>query len=649
MRNLTKIILNSILYLFYFYLFYWVQTKSIFLSGEYSLFLIVFFISLLLSTIATRKYEYDNSRTYNEIAKKHITSFVLLLLLLVISSSFVDYSRISRLVIVGSLIIPHIFELIFLRIYLTNARTDFLPSRLIIYPALFFRELAILIVVAAWLLYSRFNSLSLLTGEQLIVLTAVLIAWFLSHIFSSQFGSTHRTSIFWRDLWRYAKTNIVFIILVLFLTLLVRMGSDYTMMYIKIPIYYSLISSVGFLFVYVNKIPKSTDEVTPILRKATYYPDSLSLETEVESRKDKYKVVEHCGYDSSLRDNLKDVYLSKFPEIFNFIDNNVDFCSVNFVKAVVIRSADVYNVEVLPDKSLSFFMNLHEMNDIRRLNEYFIKVNNRLIDGGIFAFQFEPIRFRFARFLTRYPTYLAVIFYVFDFVWRRILPKLPFFKKFYFAVTKGKNRVFSLAEGLGRLYFCGFELIDMKEISHRVFVIAKKTKEPSSDPNPSYGPFFKMKRIGKDGKPFYVYKLRTMHPYAEYLQEFIYEKFSLKEGGKFNEDFRISSWGKVLRKLWLDEFPMFINFFKGEMKLVGIRPLSSHYLSLYDESVKVKRFKTKPGLVPPFYADMPKTLEEIMRSEENYLDNYFKNPIATDLQYFLKAFYNIVFKNARSA
>ena len=140
-----------------------------------------------------------------------------------------------------------------------------------------------------------------------------------------------------------------------------------------------------------------------------------------------------------------------------------------------------------------------------------------------------------------------------------------------------------------------------------------------------------------------------MHPYAEYLQQFVYENFNLQEGGKFKNDFRVTSWGKVFRKLWIDELPMLINLFKGEMKLVGVRPLSKQYLDLYNDIIKGKRLKFKPGLVPPFYADMPKTIEEIMLSEENYLNQYEESPITTDIKYFFKAFYNIIVKKARSA
>ena len=93
---------------------------------------------------------------------------------------------------------------------------------------------------------------------------------------------------------------------------------------------------------------------------------------------------------------------------------------------------------------------------------------------------------------------------------------------------------------------------------------------------------------------------------------------------------------------------MFLNIIKGDMKIVGVRPLSRHYYELYSDELKEKRIKFKPGLIPPFYADMPKTLEEIMESEMRYLVEYEKHPLRADIKYFFKAWKNIVFKRARS-
>jgi lipopolysaccharide/colanic/teichoic acid biosynthesis glycosyltransferase len=101
--------------------------------------------------------------------------------------------------------------------------------------------------------------------------------------------------------------------------------------------------------------------------------------------------------------------------------------------------------------------------------------------------------------------------------------------------------------------------------------------------------------------------------------------------------------------MWLDELPMLVNLFRGDMKVVGVRPLSQHYFSLYSSELQEKRIKYKPGLVPPYYADLPQTLEEIQESELSYLESFEKRPVRTQWRYFWKAFNNIVFKSARSA
>jgi lipopolysaccharide/colanic/teichoic acid biosynthesis glycosyltransferase len=141
-----------------------------------------------------------------------------------------------------------------------------------------------------------------------------------------------------------------------------------------------------------------------------------------------------------------------------------------------------------------------------------------------------------------------------------------------------------------------------------------------------------------------------MHPYSEFLQAYIYSRNSLQEGGKFKRDIRVTTLGRIMRKYWLDELPMLINLARGNMKLVGVRPLSAQYFSLYSKELQELRTKFKPGLLPPFYADMPKTLEEIEKSEMNYLLLCTKNgTFLTDIKYFFLIIRNILFRSARSA
>jgi lipopolysaccharide/colanic/teichoic acid biosynthesis glycosyltransferase len=208
--------------------------------------------------------------------------------------------------------------------------------------------------------------------------------------------------------------------------------------------------------------------------------------------------------------------------------------------------------------------------------------------------------------------------------------------------------VVSKAELLGRLSFCGFKIISTKYIEDKLYFIAQKTKIPSVEQNPSYGPLIELKRIGYQGKPIYIKKLRTMHPYSEFIQDYIHDMYRMQENGKFKDDFRITEWGKFIRKIWLDELPQFANFFQGDVKFVGVRALSEHYFSLYPDDLRELRIQFKPGLVPPYYADMPKNFQEIVESERRYLKRKMEKPFTTDFAYFFKAMYNILFKHARS-
>ena len=86
------------------------------------------------------------------------------------------------------------------------------------------------------------------------------------------------------------------------------------------------------------------------------------------------------------------------------------------------------------------------------------------------------------------------------------------------------------------------------------------------------------------------------------------------------------------------------------MKIVGVRPLSNQYFSLYNSDLQALRTQFKPGLLPPFYADMPRTLDEIQASEMKYLNECkHKGVFFTDRKYFFKIVSTILFKNARSA
>lgn len=289
------------------------------------------------------------------------------------------------------------------------------------------------------------------------------------------------------------------------------------------------------------------------------------------------------------------------------------------------------------------------INDIRGINRFFMRVNHRLRAGGRFAIRVRTLEDdvrELRRTYGRGPGFYAR--WGTEFFWKRVVPKLKASRYLYFAVNGGRNRAFSETEALGRLVYCGFTIESVRHVEGLMYIVAQRTGEPAREVDPSYWPIFKMPRLGQGGKPIAVYKLRTMYPYADSLQEYVYERNKLAEGGKFRDDFRVTEWGRVFRRLWIDELPMILNWLRRDLKLVGVRPLSRQYLSLYPPALVEYRQRFKPGLVPPFYADLPRTIEEIVKSEERYLQAYERNPIATDCRYLGRALYNMVFRGIRS-
>lgn len=227
-------------------------------------------------------------------------------------------------------------------------------------------------------------------------------------------------------------------------------------------------------------------------------------------------------------------------------------------------------------------------------------------------------------------------------------------------------RVLTRTEVIGRLYYCGFKVVGEDNVPPAAgwgrqaikqaalstpatpfpisTIKAVKAYTPLTTERRHYGALIKLIRIGYHGKPVRIYKFRTMYPYSEFAQEYIYSQQGLQDGGKFRDDPRITRRGRFMRATFLDEIPMFYNLLRGDIKLVGVRPISEHYFSLYSPELREKRIQHRPGLMPPFYADMPTSLEEIQASEMRYLTACEQHgTFRTDFRYFFRILYSITF------
>ena len=168
-----------------------------------------------------------------------------------------------------------------------------------------------------------------------------------------------------------------------------------------------------------------------------------------------------------------------------------------------------------------YIINLHRINDILKLDNFIEAVNTKLEYKGFFFCCVETKDQRKARLLKKIPPVINWIYYFFDFIVKRVFPKLRITNGLYYFLTRGSNAVISRAEALGRLSKGGFRIRQESFIGNQLCIEARKYNDPIRQNPGRYGAIIALPRIGKNGEVFKAYKLRTMHPYSEYIQDYV--------------------------------------------------------------------------------------------------------------------------------
>lgn len=164
------------------------------------------------------------------------------------------------------------------------------------------------------------------------------------------------------------------------------------------------------------------------------------------------------------------------------------------------------------------------------------------------------------------------------------------------------------------------------------------------------GPIFYVhRRIGKDGKEFNMYKFRTMCNKAHDMvkdeetmkRHFTEEQIKeWKENYKIDDDPRITKMGKFLRKTSIDEMPQVINILKGELSIIGPRPVTEEELEKYGND-KERFLSVTPGLTGYWAANGRSDTDynERMKMELYYVDNI---SLKLDLKIFFKTIITVL-------
>ena len=188
-------------------------------------------------------------------------------------------------------------------------------------------------------------------------------------------------------------------------------------------------------------------------------------------------------------------------------------------------------------------------------------------------------------------------------------------KKIKTIIEKGIKRIIDIIGGLvGTIALIPLTII---------IYIARKILHEDDGPI-----FYEQLRIGKNGKHFKLYKYRSMVIGAdEILKEYLAEneeaRIEFEENQKLKNDPRITKLGNFIRKTSLDEFPQFINILKGDMSLVGPRPIVDREVKLFGNKMKTVH-SVRPGLTGYWAANgrSDTSYEQRVEMEAYYAENF---------------------------
>jgi hypothetical protein len=333
----------------------------------------------------------------------------------------------------------------------------------------------------------------------------------------------------------------------------------------------------------------------------------------------------------------------KLPSLLlHFINDRINWQELG-VPLVLHHPGELETLPAAPEQDSIFF--LHRFNAFPDINSFLKAVNARLRPGGCFVGCVETTQQFRKRALAENPRRWR--YYGRYLLWQ-LWVRLPGLQRWFYQPSAGRCRLMSKVEAVGRLYALGFQVEDTLECAGRTYFIARKNGLPQLEGEACCGVFIWLDRIGQHGKPIRVYKFRTMYPYSEYLLDYVFDHNGLQSGGKIKDDPRVTPLGRFMRKYWLDELPMLLNFFRGQLKLFGVRPISPGYFNHYPPDFQEYRKKFKPGLVPPVYAELPESIEDVAAIEQRYLRAYERSPWKTDWYYARRVLYNIIVKKVRS-
>ncbi len=486
-------------------------------------------------------------------------------------------------------------------------------------------------------------------GRIEVIVSITAAAWMLAVLFTDKYVHKYPQRYF---TYLFASHSKAAIVMAFFLWIICRLAGPVTAP--------QDVLWIGYLFFICADVIASIPYHRDIAEKQSHaVSPTMGVENIIDNRST------HADYlklASALIDKqtiLRKIHFDLERSFLDFIENNLPDFQGGTGDVLVLDDLTTTDNKSKP-ASVGLLIGRTRINDVLRLNQFMQFCTEHINLGGYFVLRYMPFENVLKNLKDRYSGPFYWIAFILHFIWYRAIPKIPWLDKLYFSpiiswldtihlsLVKKRNRVLSKAEVWGRLSFYGMRVHAESKGDGELYIIAQRITFPVLNKIPSYYPIASLEKVGLDGEIIRTHKIRTMFPFSEFLQQRVFEDHGLAPTGKFTNDFRLTEYGRFLRKYWLDELPQIFDWLRGDIKLVGMRATSRQFLSLYPKEFYNLYIQIKPGLIPPIFDESIKGFDQIVEVELTYLQHYWEQPIWTDIRYFFQTFTDIVFRGVRS-
>jgi len=320
------------------------------------------------------------------------------------------------------------------------------------------------------LLFSRTGQIIIsVQDEQNLLL--LISAWGISTLLTNRYKYPNSINHYY-EIAPYIKASIIGLFIIVFFYFSLRLNTqEVRIIMLSILIH----SCIEVFYFYLYFFGQSKNSGAKYSLENHFHKDNDDQKELFENVSDRQKK-NRFDHNDLVR-SLQTIQLNHKNQVVHFISNTLVNDNIHKDKVSIFDTISTTNIKMLYRNSQDLIVNIHNVNNLRRINHYFINSHDKLSTGGLLVGSFIPLENFYIHLRGKMPHFLYAIMLPFHFIFHRVFPKLAITKQIYFILTGGKIEHYLKLKYLVDYLSVGLKWYNMKPSGIRFISLVKKQKQ----------------------------------------------------------------------------------------------------------------------------------------------------------------------------